>query len=223
MLQRGYSPTGLKKSFRRAREKTRHSLLFDKPQKRPSISQQTQTRIITTFSKEHKALRKILQKHWHILLIDPTLNQFITKDPLITFKCTRSLRDRLVTSEYTEEFRGDPCKRWGTFTCGGCFKCQFINTDKNTILPNGKKYRPSHFANCCTCGVVYLLTCPCGCFYLGKMKLELSTRMGRHIKSMRTCNPDLPLGRHARDIHQGNFPKIKFLVLDRVHPNNRGG
>lgn len=121
------------------------------------------------------------------------------------------------------EFRGDPCKRWGTFTCEGCSKCQFMNTNKNITLPNGKRYKPSHFANCSTCGVVYLLTCPCSCFYVGKTKLEQSIRMGRHIKTMCTCNPDLPLGRHARDIHQGIFPKINILVLNRVHPNNRGG
>lgn len=200
------------------------SLLFDNPKKGfDTLQQQAQTRIITTFSKQHRALRKILQKHWHILLIDQTLNQFIPKDPLITFKHTRSLRDKLVTSEYTGEFRGDPCRRLGTFTCGGCPKCQFMNIDKNVILPNGQRYRPSHFANCCTFGVVYLLTCPCGCFYVGKTKLELHMRMGRHINSMRTCNPDLPLDRHACDVHQGNFPRIKFLVLDRVHPNSSGG
>lgn len=40
---------------------------------------------------------------------------------------------------------------------------------------------------------------------------------------MQTCDPDLPLGRHTRLVHHGVFPKIKFLILDRVHPNLRGG
>lgn len=147
----------------------------------------------------------------------------MTNDPLITYKRARSLKDRLVSSEYTGEYRGDPCKRWGTFKCGGCSQCQFINTVKDFLLPNGHRYKPSHCANCSTHGVVYLLTCPCSCFYVGKTKLEPHKRISRHVHSMRTCNPDLPLGRHAQDIHQGNFPKIRFSALNRIHPNTRGG
>lgn len=182
-----------------------------------------QTWIITTYTKLHQKIRKILARHWHFLRIDPVLNQFVSKNHLITFRQTKSLKDMLVHSEYTGEFRGDPCKRKGMFRCGGCAHCQFMNTDHNQILPSGQKYRPSYFAYCQTAGVVYLLTYPCGCFYVGKTKLEFHKRVYRHVLSMRTCNPDLPLGRHVRDVHQGKFPSITFLVLDRVHPSARGG
>lgn len=37
------------------------------------------------------------------------------------------------------------------------------------------------------------------------------------------CDPDLPLGRHTRIVHNGRFPKITFLILDCIHPNPRGG
>lgn len=94
---------------------------------------------------------------------------------------------------------------------------------KHTVLPDGSPYKPMHFANCGTLGIVYLLTCSCGCFYVSKTKLELKKRISRHVHSMKTCNPDLPLGRHVRDVHQGIFPKIGFLALDRIHPNPKGG
>lgn len=40
---------------------------------------------------------------------------------------------------------------------------------------------------------------------------------------METNNSDLPLGRHAQIVHGGRFPRIKFLILDHVHPSSRGG
>lgn len=40
---------------------------------------------------------------------------------------------------------------------------------------------------------------------------------------MHMANPDYPLGKHVKNFHQGISPKISFIVLDRVHPNTRGG
>ena len=107
--------------------------------------------------------------------------------------------------------------------CGTCRYCRYMHMTKNPILPNGQTFRPQHFANCRTHGVVYLLLCGCGCFYVGKTKLEFTKRACRHNKSIQTRNPDLPLGRHAALVHPDKFPKIKFLILDRIHPNPRGG
>lgn len=104
----------------------------------------------------------------------------------------------------------------------GCAYCQYMDTGSNNRLPNGQRYKPLHFVIYKTAGVVYLLTCPCGCFYIGETKLEFHKSAYRHVLSMKTCNPDLPLGRHLWDV-QGKFPNIKFLILDRVNPSGRGG
>lgn len=40
---------------------------------------------------------------------------------------------------------------------------------------------------------------------------------------MQTADPDLPLGRHVAQVHEGVCPKISVLVLDRLHPSSRGG
>lgn len=128
-----------------------------------------------------------------------------------------------MKSEYTGRWRKDPCKRFGTLSCGGCKICRYMNTSSSVVLPDGSEFTARHFANCKTAGVVYLLTCPCGYFYIGKTKLEFRERAGRHISTMRTGNPELPLGRHVRLIHDGKLPDIKFLILDRIHPNTQGG
>lgn len=38
----------------------------------------------------------------------------------------------------------------------------------NIALPNGKKFAPKKFVNCQTQDIVYLMTCDCGSFYVGK-------------------------------------------------------
>lgn len=117
----------------------------------------------------------------------------------------------------------DPCKCPGTFQCGGCPYCQFMNIKPNIKLPNGHKYASKHFANCKTIGVVYLLICECACYYVGKTNQELWWRAYRHIAAMKSCNPSLPLGRHVSTFHAGSFPRVSFLILDSVHPGLRGG
>lgn len=155
--------------------------------------------------------------------MDPNVGPFVPNVPSFTFRRARSLQDQLVASEFKEGGRKDPCKLFGSFTCGGCGYCRFMNTSKNLLLPNGEKYSPRHFANCSTPGVVYLLLCECACFYVGKTAQEFWRFAYRHLASMRTCNPSLPLGRHVTNVHDGICPKVSFVILDRVHPGMRGG
>lgn len=146
--------------------------------------------------------------HWHLLSVDPSLAPYVPSRPLITYRKTSSLKDSLTQSEYVGEFRTDPCKRPGTFRCGGCNLCQYMNIENKILLPNAKPFRPTHFANCKTAGVVYLLSCQCGAFYIGKTKQPFFKRASRHITCMRKADRDLPLGRHIRDTHGSNIPKI---------------
>lgn len=144
----------------------------------------------------------------------PSLSPFISQNPPLTYRRTRSLKNALVQSEFTGNFRKDPCKSPGTFKCDGCRYCQYMHTGSNIRLPNSTKFEPTHYANCKTIGVVYMLYCQCRSFYIGKTKQEFHKRMYRHILGMQKSNPDRPLGRHVRDNHGGKFPQIKFLILD---------
>lgn len=98
-----------------------------------------------------------------------------------------------------------------------------MNTQSGILLPNGLPFKPQHYANCKTVGVVYLLKCQCGRFYIGKTKLEFCKRARRHIASMLTANPELPLGRHVSGYHAGVCPRFQSVILDHIHPNMRGG
>lgn len=98
-----------------------------------------------------------------------------------------------------------------------------MNIKPNIKLPNGHKYAPKHFANGKTIGVVYLLICESACYYVGKTNQDFWRWAYRHIAAMKFCNPSLPLVRHVSAFHTGNFPRVSFFILYRVHPGLRSG
>lgn len=105
--------------------------------------------------------------------------------PAITYRRATSIGDLLVQSEFQGSTRGDPCKTLGTFQCGACTYCKYMNTNKDIFLPKCMSFFPKHYASCQTTGVVYLLLCSCNCFYVGKTTKKLWQRLYRHIKAMR--------------------------------------
>lgn len=222
LLARGYSKTCLKRAFRWACSKPRHELIYNPESNRNKTNP---IRIVTRFSNQNKTVKNIVERYWHVLKLDPTISPFMQDKPSFTFKRAKSIKDNLVSSEYSGGGVGkqDLCKRPKTFRCGGCPYCQFMKTKSNIKLPNGQNYAPKHFANCRTIGVVYLLICDCACYYVGKTSQEFWRWAYRHIASMKSCSSSLPLGRHVSAIHAGIFPKVSFLILDCVHPGIRGG
>lgn len=163
-----------------------------------------------------------MDKYWHLLSMGPESGPHVSDKPAITYRRAKSLREYLVHSEFTAGSKKDPCKYPGTFRCGGCNYCQFMQTERQAQLPNGAIFKHHHFANCKTPGVIYVLTCKCGFFYVGKTIQEFQKHAYRHVLRMKSCNPDLPWGRHVTAVHNGEFPRIKFPILDRVHPPHRG-
>ncbi|XP_073480204.1 uncharacterized protein [Aquarana catesbeiana] len=223
LLLRGYSHASLKRSFKKALLQPREELLYSQKANKSDKNDIGTLRIITKFNNQHRQVRNIVTKYWHMLQCDPTLGPLVPQRPLFTFKRTTSLGDKITASEFKAENNKIHCKYKGTFMCGKCRYCKYMLTTRNPTLPNGQSFHPKHFANCRTFGVVYLLLCECTCFYVGKTKTEFWKRAYRHLVSMETGDPDLPLGRHTLTVHNGICPKIKFLILDRVHPESRGG
>lgn len=218
LLERGYSSTCLKKAYRRALNKSRHDLL--NTQKQHSNDETTQT--FTTYSSQHQQVKRIMNKYWHLLTMDLTLAFFVPSFPAITFRRAPSIGDKLVSSEYRSH-KGDICKTLGTFACGGCHYCQYMDRRNNITLPNGQLFFPKHYVNCKTPGIVYLPTCECGCYYVGKTINEFWKRIYQHLGTIRKRDPEVPIGRHMAKVHPVSIPNIYFLALDLVHFSPRGG
>lgn len=83
-IERGYSRSCLRKAYNRMAAKSQNKLLFKSISKKATDCDPT--RIILRFSKQHKQIKEIIQRHWTIFRGDPKVQKFISNVPSITFK-----------------------------------------------------------------------------------------------------------------------------------------
>lgn len=141
LLNRGYSKTCLHKAFIKAQQKSRPDLLFKHESGAMTQKENDEpSRMFLRYSNQHtQIIIFFLCKHWSILTDDPTITQFVSPTPSITFKRASSLKDKVVQSEYADTSKRTHFSIKCTFTCGHCSCCPLINKDKRFILPNGDK------------------------------------------------------------------------------------
>lgn len=94
LLERGYSHYCLRKAHNRMIYQPRQQLFFKQKSKLNTNSEAM--RIIMHFSNQHIQIREIIQKHWSILTDNQKVQQFISQNPLITYKRATLIKDKLV-------------------------------------------------------------------------------------------------------------------------------
>lgn len=164
LRDRGYTNSILKKAFNRAKTHVRETLIHKKTTKNESQT----VRIITCYTKQHKQVRQIIEKYWPLLLADLIVTKYVEKQPQITYRRVKSLKDCLTQSHYKTP--PAPSHFPGTFSCDKCDKCRFMPNNNEGRLPNGQIHSIRHRTTCQTQGIVYLMQCTCNCFYVGKTK-----------------------------------------------------
>lgn len=227
--ERGYSHGCIRKAKKRAYLTERTSLLSkNKPAQQLDRTTHPPIRIITKFGAQWGQVRKILNRHWHILAESPILGRIVGSRPLLTARRATNLRDNLVHSEYTRPTRRNwltslPLLR-GMFQCGRCHICKFVDrTDMFANSDGTKQFNIHHFINCRSMRVIYMLTCPCGLIYVGKTKRQLRVRVGEHVQSILNKDDDRPLSLHFLEKHDGDPSGLKCKGIYKLNlPPRRG-
>lgn len=136
------------------------------------------------------------------------------QQPSVSYKICSFLRDTLTQSHFaTTPLDSCAALPHETFKCGLCRQCPYIKTSKNFVLPNGKHFKPRHFVNCSTFGVVYLIRSSCGGLHVGKTIRTRAKTTSKHVRDIKTGNLDRPLRRHAafchgyKDLHRWDVDK----------------
>ncbi|XP_068115282.1 zinc finger protein 27-like [Hyperolius riggenbachi] len=219
--ERGYKDRWLKKAYKRAKTADRTTLLIKKNKDNPSNNF---TRLITRFNDQNREVDRILARHWHVLTNDKIVRDFVAPSPQVTYKRSKTLRDSVTSSHFWGKTGPQRhCTVTGTYSCGGCVYCQYLQVGRSVVLPNGRQWNLRHFVNCNTVGVIYLLYCRCGCFYIGKTSRAFKERIKNHVGEIANCNFKSPISRHVHLEHRGDSSFIKFVGLDRIHAHPRGG
>lgn len=210
LLLRGYSRSLLKKAYQQALKQDRQELLY-KPKGTESPSDFT--KCILTFSYQYHTIRDIINKYWFLLTEDPILSSYVAPEPSITYRRSRSLKDKLVNSQFTETVPLQSQASIGTIPCG-CFGfCNTLDTRSRIILPGGYKWSSNHMVTCTTMGVIYLFQLTCNAFYVGKTCRPLAIRISEHIAAAKAGFFKTVIGRHIAFAHNYSFGGFKFLPL----------
>lgn len=115
-----------------------------------------------------------METFWRLIILGTHLQPVLTKNASITTRRCKKIRDHLVHSHYQQP-QTSPLT-WlhnplvGTYSCGHCVACKFIQKDSKLIkrFDNKKEFKINTLFNCNSAGLVYLLECSCGLKYVGK-------------------------------------------------------
>lgn len=214
----GYSNKSLKKAYARAKKHNRSDLIHG--QKTPTST--PELRMITRFSGQHKQIRELMQKYWYLLMGDPRVSKHLKNYPEITFRRSQSIKDRIVHSHYDPSPISTSSNR-GTRPCHKCDFCRYIHATRTIALPNGRLYAPKFAVTCQSVGIVYLMTCGCNAFYVGKAKRPFFHRIRDHVSLVCKKRMETPISRHMGLFHKFDDTMMRFVALEYVPPGERGG
>ncbi|XP_069461787.1 uncharacterized protein [Ambystoma mexicanum] len=227
-LQRGYPKKVLERAYIKARQKDRSTLLMSETQKE-TVKEETDTRLILTFSEASKHIRHIIHKHWHVLKQDEHLKSILGPNVNITFRRSTSLKDNLVSS-YMSPKTPQSTSSWlnanlrGFQNCAKCKACKFGRNIKNYLHPVLQRYVP--IKSRITCGteyVVYVLTCSCDKWYVGSTIGKLKLRILQHIRAIKNVDPTYPMALHFQEKHGGRLEGFEYFGIYTVPKTARGG
>ncbi|XP_069624523.1 uncharacterized protein [Ranitomeya imitator] len=181
--ERRYGRRAVKRAYHRAKYSTRHTLLYARNERRDPPNK---IRFITNYHAQFSRMKECLHKAWPILQADSILKQILPKNPSVTIRRSKNLRDGLVRSHYQEgpglRFIDGVGPRCGCAPCGRCVACPNIDrTDTFTNSSGSKTYEIRQRITCTTRNVIYFATCPCGLIYIGLTTRQLKVRVREHV------------------------------------------
>ncbi len=139
--------------------------------------------------------RIFVNKHWHIISSDSKLSGVYTNGPKLVFKHQNNLRNLLVKSEFpSRKKQGIPTLPLGNYRCGNCVQCAFTHKCNSFSHPHtGRNISMRGTITCASTHVIYLIHCPCGLAYVGKISRQLRTRISEHRSNIRMGDMRIPI------------------------------
>lgn len=108
------------------------------------------------------------------------LSKNVGSRPELTFRWANSLCDRLVSSHYSATF-APRSKSRSIHRCGQFKFCSWVCPGSEFTPPNGEPFFPRFTVDCSTQGAIYLMSCVCGVFYVGKTAQHFWQHIKDHV------------------------------------------
>lgn len=101
--------------------------------------------------------------------------------------------------------------------------CPWIAIGTRFMLPNGELFVLNFNADCVTQGIVYLMSCQCGAFYIGKTARHFRSRIKDHVYYSVNSKMVTAVSRHLDHYHKFDVSLVSFIALAVVARDPRGG
>lgn len=104
-----------------------------------------------------------------------------------------------------------------------CDFCDLLLVGPPFPLPNVRINVLQHHITCQTQGVIYIIFCQCGTFYVGKTIRPFWRRIKDHVYYATSGLLNTTMGYRIAFKHKFNPMVFKFAALDVIHVDHRGG
>lgn len=182
---------------------------------------------MSTYTALSSKIASIVRKHWHILKASFSAIPEFPISPIMSYRRSTSLKDRLIKSEITpipktkQTFLGK--QRYGSYPCLNCINCRMIVKGDTFIHPsNNLRIQLKHYLTCTADWVIYILWCPCGLVYVGETTWDLKTKFNNNLYTIGKKLLDLPVFKHCTELGHTEWD-FKCMVVDHVLPLRRRG
>ena len=187
-LDRGYPASLINQAKEQALNLTQEETLTPKQR-----SQQNNLVYVSTYNPFVRNLKDIITRDMRILSLHKETAHITKESVLVAYRRQPNLGDLLTSSQLAKK----PIQS-GTFKCGKCSNCKFINTEKSfQNRTTGQTYKTRGHIDCNSHNVIYVITCKkCRKQYVGQTSLPLKLRMSNHISSIKKKDFNKPTTSH---------------------------
>ncbi|OCT57287.1 hypothetical protein XELAEV_18003724mg [Xenopus laevis] len=228
--ERGYNSRSIQRAYTRA-ETTDRDILLTPQNKTHKKEFGQRISFITQYSRQYKKIVKTVKKFLPILYADRDFCKAL--DPGIGCVARRAytLGDSLSPSLFKEKnsskqdfLRHSGCFKFGHNRCVTCKYLKVSGEFNSTVTTT--TYKIKHYINCCSKGIVYLITCTkCGKQYVGCTIRSLKERIREHINQVSNIklSSKTNVTRHFQECNNSNLKYFSIQGIEQIKTGIRGG
>ena len=198
-IKKGYPETMVNEEIQKATNQDRTGLL-----NKEKTETGNHLTLCVTYNKTLPNIKTIIEKHWHILNVNPELRKVLENKPLLAFRKNKNLRQLIGGNTIEKNKKLLTTNKFTNGKCSPCFSnsrtlcCkQVIKTEHFKSNQTNRTFRIFQKTTCKSNFIVYLLECElCKIQFVGKAEIAFNIRFNNHRKDVRKDPKAIPVDKH---------------------------
>ena len=178
--------------------------------------------LVTTCNPHATFIAEVAKRNWNFLQSRERLALIFNKPPLVAYRRSKSLRDRLVSTKFSNGTTDNAliprgCKPCQRPKCSWCNKINETKTFKSTS--NNKIFTIFHSLDCQSSWVIYIIECNTYRLqYIGKSETGFNLRLNNHRNHIKKGVNSCELTEHfLHNVRSHNFDNdVTITVIEQI-------